>query len=73
VLNAGTFAKATFTAGVGKVDASGTTTIGRVTEIAGAGTSSVRVRLVPGLALDGESLHLTASEADSSPPKWKAG
>jgi predicted RecA/RadA family phage recombinase len=47
VLNAGSLAKATFTAGIGKVGITGTVNIGWVSETAGAGTTSVRVRLVP--------------------------
>jgi predicted RecA/RadA family phage recombinase len=50
VLNAGSVAKATFGAGVGRVGAAGANSIGWVTETSGAGVATVRVRLIPGVA-----------------------
>lgn len=49
VLAESAVAKATFTAGLGKISATGTVNVGWVTEGAGAGTTSVKVRLVPGI------------------------
>jgi predicted RecA/RadA family phage recombinase len=50
VLAAGSLAKATFGAGVGRVGAAGANTIGWVTEASGAGAATVRVKLIPGTA-----------------------
>jgi predicted RecA/RadA family phage recombinase len=50
VLAAVSIGKATFTAGVGKVGAAGTHTIGWIVETSGAGSTTAKVRLIPATA-----------------------
>src|SRR4051794_22558723 len=49
VLAAGAIAKATFTAGVGKIGLTGTVNVGWIVAAAAASTTTVKVRLVPGI------------------------
>ena len=67
VLAAGSIAKGTFTAGVGKVGAAGTNNIGWITEASGAGAATAKVRLIPSTAA------VTATAAAEESQKRKPG